>query len=245
MPCAWAMPHMIAGVTAAPRWQWSSASGTVRGRVRGIGPRGYLPAAPDVLGAGEPRELGDEPAVPAELGEVGPKETHLPALVADDRRIIAVELADRHPEGAVEIDLPREAAVTDLVRKRARPLHPGGGRLRDAEPAKPLFPEPRRIRRAGHGCGDRLGAVRVLHRDEARSGSERPSAGSAVRAAVQLHLDRERDAARGRQLRANLLGDERTLGLLDAEATEHEGGRWLRRNRRLDARRRGARGLRR
>src|SRR5262249_2320706 len=36
MPWEWAMPHMIAGVTAAPRWQWSSARGTVRDRVRGI-----------------------------------------------------------------------------------------------------------------------------------------------------------------------------------------------------------------
>src|SRR6476660_6360767 len=27
MPWAWAMPHMMAGVTAAPRWTWSSVSG--------------------------------------------------------------------------------------------------------------------------------------------------------------------------------------------------------------------------
>src|SRR6266550_4601198 len=27
MPWAWAMPHMIAGVTAAPRWTWSSVRG--------------------------------------------------------------------------------------------------------------------------------------------------------------------------------------------------------------------------
>src|SRR5437868_2891867 len=30
MPWAWAMPHMIAGVTAAPRWTWSSVSGVWR-----------------------------------------------------------------------------------------------------------------------------------------------------------------------------------------------------------------------
>ena len=39
MPWAWAIDHMIAGVTAAPRWQWSSASGTLRLRVLGIDPR--------------------------------------------------------------------------------------------------------------------------------------------------------------------------------------------------------------
>src|SRR3990172_2231546 len=36
MPCEWAIPHMIAGVTAAPRWQWSSASGIDRDRWRTI-----------------------------------------------------------------------------------------------------------------------------------------------------------------------------------------------------------------
>src|SRR5690349_20604653 len=36
MPWEWAMPHMIAGVTAAPRWQWSSASGVVLGSDRVI-----------------------------------------------------------------------------------------------------------------------------------------------------------------------------------------------------------------
>src|SRR5262245_17766378 len=30
MPWAWAMLHMIAGVTAPPRWQWSSASWILR-----------------------------------------------------------------------------------------------------------------------------------------------------------------------------------------------------------------------
>src|SRR5262245_55522238 len=38
MPWAWAMLHMIAGVTAAPRWQWSSARGTFRDSVRAIWP---------------------------------------------------------------------------------------------------------------------------------------------------------------------------------------------------------------
>ena len=33
------MPHMIAGVTAPPRWQWSSASGTFRESGRAIGRR--------------------------------------------------------------------------------------------------------------------------------------------------------------------------------------------------------------
>src|SRR5664279_586175 len=36
MPCSWAMPHMMAGVTAPPRWQWSSASGIRRGSWRTI-----------------------------------------------------------------------------------------------------------------------------------------------------------------------------------------------------------------
>ena len=39
MPWAWAMPHMIAGVTAPPRWQWSSASGILRESCRAIGLR--------------------------------------------------------------------------------------------------------------------------------------------------------------------------------------------------------------
>src|SRR6476619_625532 len=39
MPWAWAMLHMMAGVTAPPRWQWSSASGTFRESWRAIAVR--------------------------------------------------------------------------------------------------------------------------------------------------------------------------------------------------------------
>src|SRR6185503_18158776 len=43
MPWAWAMPHMIAGVTAPPRWQCSSARDSFRESWRAI-PAGYPPA---------------------------------------------------------------------------------------------------------------------------------------------------------------------------------------------------------
>src|SRR4051794_19385398 len=47
MPWEWAIDHMIAGVTAPPRWQWSSANGILRdsceatpGEYRARRPRG-------------------------------------------------------------------------------------------------------------------------------------------------------------------------------------------------------------
>src|SRR2546423_13021329 len=50
MPWEWAIPHMIAGVTAPPRWQWSSASGMLRGSSRTM-TRGYRrPASRGVPG---------------------------------------------------------------------------------------------------------------------------------------------------------------------------------------------------
>src|SRR5690349_20044467 len=45
MPCEWAMPHMIAGVTAAPRWTCSSVSG-VAGTSLGRGIRPSVTRSP-------------------------------------------------------------------------------------------------------------------------------------------------------------------------------------------------------
>src|SRR4051812_15772665 len=63
MPWAWAMFHMIAGVTAPPRWQWSSASGIFREswraialRIRGPEPSGD-PRRDVCLAADQQRQL--------------------------------------------------------------------------------------------------------------------------------------------------------------------------------------------
>src|SRR5947207_5389105 len=50
MPWEWAIPHMIAGVTAPPRWQWSSASGMLRGSNRTMGREYRRPASRAVPG---------------------------------------------------------------------------------------------------------------------------------------------------------------------------------------------------
>src|SRR6266576_3930765 len=104
MPWAWAMLHMIAGVTAPPRWQWSSASGIFRESWRAIGlrirarrrsgdpTRGLRLAADQQrqleLGVRERRQQPDRPPVPdleavAEVGDFSPHRLDL--LLAEVR----------------------------------------------------------------------------------------------------------------------------------------------------------------
>src|SRR5215218_9399930 len=83
MPCEWAIPHMIAGVTAAPRWQCSSASGTVRGSWRAI----FLGGYPSVGAAGirTGPAVGDRRARFAATGLLERQDRHVVGvLVRDD-----------------------------------------------------------------------------------------------------------------------------------------------------------------
>src|SRR4029079_4816944 len=60
MPWAWAMLHMIAGVTAPPRWQWSSASGILRESWRAIALRIRVRTASGRPGVRRPLFAADE-----------------------------------------------------------------------------------------------------------------------------------------------------------------------------------------
>src|SRR5205814_10094718 len=88
MPWAWAMPHMIAGVTAAPRWTWSSVSGVWRsslGRGMLLGERLRLAACTsgaDARIAGENEHQGLHPVDRARPPLGHPNRLPIPAVPA-------------------------------------------------------------------------------------------------------------------------------------------------------------------
>ena len=119
------MPHMIAGVTAAPRWQWSSASGTVRGscrghlrpRIAGARPRGQSQPQ-KCFGPGKRASWTVKPLSPRNSARFGARRRIVPLSELMIVGCVAVDLADRDPERAVEVDDVADPAMADVERER-------------------------------------------------------------------------------------------------------------------------------
>src|SRR5215212_4418302 len=120
MPWAWAIPHMIAGVTAAPRWQWSSARGILRESWRFMGrdedSRRPSPFRPDRPGAepGGSVERSDEGRLSRRLGHI---------TVGGAARVPVASGVRGSIAGRLERELPGRLDIRDRTRARARWHH--------------------------------------------------------------------------------------------------------------------------